>query len=689
MRTQFKILFITTAFLFLLSSVSGQSRTQHAIDSLYQVLETAQSDTLRAKVYSRISHLYWYRSLDTAMMYAERAYELVDGHDEKEYQLIKASALNSMGLILSNKKEDIDALKKLIECLNIYTKYDYALQAAYARGNIALIHRSQKDHHSAAEQFEAMRKVFEVETENQKANLAITDMNLSGSYLDMDKLDKALASALEGIKNSEGLGDKSLLGTLKSQAGRVLTAMQRYDEAQKYLEEGLALLLSTPDNTNTAVAYANLAIYADSLGKIKETISYSEKGYEYSQLSGESDTKEVFTALLAESYFDVGQHKKAYFFLNNLLNYRDSVFSEDKKRELHRLEIKQKDSEIALERQEKKLQEASNERKNYIIISIIGALLSAVVLALMFFKGRQKEKQSNKLLQEQKSEILQQNDELHRQSEEIATQRDFINENNKKLHSRNEQITKSIEAAKLIQQAMLPLADRMKECLNDYFVLYKPKDIVSGDFYWVNKVNDVVIIAAVDCTGHGVPGAFMSMIGNLLLENIVKVNKETNPQRILNELNEQTIKALQQENSQDLNGMDISLIALHELENEEFSLHFSGAKRPLYYYDEAENEMKVVKGTNKAIGGRQFAKQFEQNELTFKKGTLVYIGSDGFEDQHNRDNKKIGRLKLLKKLNDIHELPMHQQKEHLEGYLKNHMAGVHQRDDILLIGIKL
>lgn len=690
MRPVFLRIVISITFcLFFFQTVLAQT-DRREVDSLTNELNKLENDTLRAQTQIRLSHLYWYFSLDTALLYAQEAYNLVDGNDAPAYQIMKAHTLNSMGVSLMRQYEEIKALEKFFECIEIYTKYNKVVNIAYARGNLAIIHSTQKEYQAAAEEFVKVRQILENEPKSRQIeiNLAMVDSNLGDCYLNLDELEKALSSVLRSAENND-LPDKDLLGVLKSQAGLVLTVMGRFDEAKKYLEEGVALVEGQGDHVSIADVYENYAILEDSLGNSDNVIAYSTKGYEYSEKAGYSDSKDIFSELLAKNYAIKGDYTKAYQYLHTVLDFRDSVFNEDKKRELHRLEMKQKDAEIALERQEKKLQTAANERKNYVIISIIGALLSVIVLAFMFFKGRQKEKKSNTLLQEQKKEILQQNEELQQQSEEISTQRDFIEANNKVLNERNEQVTQSIEAAKLIQQAMLPFHDRIKGYLQNYFVVYKPKDIVSGDFYWVNKVDDVVIVAVVDCTGHGVPGAFMSMIGNLLLENIVMVNKETDPQTILNQLNDQTIKALQQENSQDLNGMDISLVSLRELENGEIFLSFSGAKRPLYYYDDVHKEMKVVKGTNKAIGGRQFDKQFEKNEITLKKDTLIYLGSDGFEDQHNENNKKIGRKRLLKELDAVHNLPMNKQKEHLESFLQHHMEGVHQRDDILLIGVKL
>lgn len=687
MRTK---LWLSCLLCFLGISVSEAQNTAATIDSLFQVLNTLQTDSARARVLTRLSYLYWYTSVDTSIMYSQQAYELVDGKKEKAYELLKANALNSMGVALSYRKEDVLALKKLIESIEIYARYDMQLNVAYGRGNIALIRSAQNDCESAVKEFLLMREIFEKEKDGmeKEMNLVVTASNLCGCYLKLKAFDKALESILPSAQN-DAFFDKPYLGVLKGQTGEALTTLRRFDEAKTYFDEGLKLVRSGNDNTHIASVYLGLAIWADSLGQAKQVIEYGETGYDYIEKAGENTIREGYLELLAKNYFAVGDFKNAYVFTDQLLELRDSIYTATREKELHQLQLQQKDAEIAIERKEKELQEESSQKKNYIIISVVGALCSAVILAMMFFRGRQKEKNSSNLLREQKNAILQQNEELQQQSEEIASQRDFIEENNKILHHRNEQITKSIQAAKLIQHAMLPYDSRVSTLLKEYFVIYQPKDIVSGDFYWVNQVNDTTIVAAVDCTGHGVPGAFMSMIGNLLLEEIIMINQHTSPSMILNRLNAQTIRALQQENTQDLNGMDIALVAIKPLENEQFSLHFSGAKRPLYYSLPEETTINSIKGTNKSIGGRQNEKQFEENELILPSGSMLYLGSDGFEDQHNTTNRKIGRTQLLKLLAQVKNEPLAVQKTYMQDFLQKHMKGVEQRDDILLMGIKL
>ena len=665
------------------SLVKGQANVK---DSLTQLLQTDLPDTTAAKVYVALSREYWYNSFDTALTFANKALELVNNKDTPAYLLQRADALNSKGVILHFKTDYTEALKCLFTCLEIYEKLKMPVPIAMARGNIALIYQAQKDYELAIEQHSEALKIFS--KENQRRSMAIAYINLSTLYMEVDKEEQALEMTRLGIQIGKEIKNNEILGIHKTQAGHVLMVMGQFDSAKTYLDDALALVSEGRNNYHIARCYGELGLLADSLNNFQDAINYGVKAYNHGLKSGSKDLLAISTALLAKAYQASGNHEKAYFFLEKKMAYQDTLFNEDKNKELHKLELAQKDAQIALERQQRELQSANNDRKNIIILSITGALLLSVVMAYMFFRGRQREKQDNLLLAAQKKEILQQNEELQQQSEEIATQRDAIEEKSLALHERNEQITQSIKAAQLIQQAMIPYESRVQTYLKEYFTFYKPKDIVSGDFYWINKVGNTVVAAAVDCTGHGVPGAFMSMIGNLLLDEIILVNKITNPAQILSELNQQVIRALHQKDNRDLNGMDVTLVSFELNDSNEVKLNFSGAKRPLYYYDHEQDKVEIVKGTNKAIGGHQNEKVFENQELTLYKGNMIYLGSDGIEDQHNFKNRKIGRTKFVELLEQVACLPAEKQKLEIEDFFTIYKEGVHQRDDVLLLGIR-
>ncbi|MBI4645128.1 MAG: SpoIIE family protein phosphatase [Bacteroidia bacterium] len=289
------------------------------------------------------------------------------------------------------------------------------------------------------------------------------------------------------------------------------------------------------------------------------------------------------------------------------------------------------------------------------------------------------------------TEIKEAEEEIKIQKEKLEAERLKVNEKNRKLwelsiaihkekenmekitkilEDKNRNIQDSITYAKKIQEAILPKISYIKDVLPDSFVLFKPRDIVSGDFYWFTDRYKFCMIAAADCTGHGVPGAFMSMIGNNLLNNIINENKIYKPADILNELDKNIIASLNQDiSSSSKDGMDIALCSI-ELRIQK--LTFAGANRPLLIVRKEDHAVEVIKGDQFPIGGHYSAKKI--------------FNTDQFG---GAKNKKFTIKRLQMVLLEIKNLPMHRQKEALDRLIENWKGKDEQIDDILMIGIRL
>jgi len=276
----------------------------------------------------------------------------------------------------------------------------------------------------------------------------------------------------------------------------------------------------------------------------------------------------------------------------------------------------------------------------------------------------------------------------------------------KQINLKNAAINGSIRYGLTIQKAMQISEDGLKQYF-DSFILSKPKDIVSGDFYWFsyqkNNLYDEdskylynnIYIAVVDCTGHGVPGAFMSMIGNRLLNSIVNEKKILEPSKILDELNIEVMNALQQSVTDNNDGMDISLAVIQQPEDSRIDRRkviFAGAKLPLVYYSKASNELQILRGDRQSIGGMKLRKEkteYMQHEVLLKIDDMIYMSSDGMKDQCDAERKRFGSARLYKLLGDNANEALSVQKQRLEYELLSFMAGVEQRDDITIVGLKL
>lgn len=265
-----------------------------------------------------------------------------------------------------------------------------------------------------------------------------------------------------------------------------------------------------------------------------------------------------------------------------------------------------------------------------------------------------------------------------------------IQEATKIIEEKSSNITKSILYAQKIQAAMLPQTEKIAEELPEHFILFRPKEIVSGDFYWCNRCDNKIFLIVGDCTGHGVPGAFLSTIGHMLLNKIILEKRVFNPALILAVLHEEVRVALRQQGKtrQANDGMDI---AVCQIDLNMQLILYAGARRPLYLVKTDKNELIKVTGDRRSIGGRQKEeiRRFTDHALTFSCGDMLYLSSDGLTDQHNRHNQKFSSSNLATTLQAIAHDSMESQQLRLVQALEQHQGEENQRDDITLFGARL
>ncbi len=297
----------------------------------------------------------------------------------------------------------------------------------------------------------------------------------------------------------------------------------------------------------------------------------------------------------------------------------------------------------------------------------------------LFNKTVEQDNERKKILENQNEKLEQmvivRTDEVLRQKSEIEL--------------KNRDILDNLQYAKRIQEAILPEIKLIYRTLQDSFIIYIPKDIVSGDFYSFAQKNDRVIIAASDCTGHGVTGAFMSMIGTSLLNQIINENGVTQPAEILTDLNAGIVEALKQSEGENEvhDGMDIALCSI-DLVNTK--LIYAGANRPLWVFK--NGEMSLVKPTKSAIGGYQSSRTevFTQHEIQLSKGDTIYLFTDGYADQFGGpEGKKMLSKRFREMLKEIQNLPMNEQEKYLLKAFNDWKGNVGQVDDVLVIGVRL
>jgi serine phosphatase RsbU (regulator of sigma subunit) len=308
-----------------------------------------------------------------------------------------------------------------------------------------------------------------------------------------------------------------------------------------------------------------------------------------------------------------------------------------------------------------------------------------------------KEKQKIQQLYEQ---LKQTNEEIKAQNEEILQQQAQIEQSNQLLSEKNQLIISSINYARQIQTALIPKVEEIQKLLPNSFVFYQPKDIVSGDFYWISDVSQKFgneegqqfMIASIDCTGHGVPGAFMSMLGSTFLNQIINIQGVTEVDAVLNELKTDIRTALRQETTQNKDGMDIALCLI---DKQKQMLEFAGAKTPIFYIQ--NNELYSISGDNIHIGGyyegnlfSSMKSQYTKHHIPLNKDMAFYMFSDGFRDQFGWKTRRKFLMKGFKELLlEVHQLPFEEQATIVGKTFEEWKGHLEQTDDVILIGFKV
>jgi serine phosphatase RsbU (regulator of sigma subunit) len=399
-------------------------------------------------------------------------------------------------------------------------------------------------------------------------------------------------------------------------------------------------------------------------------------------------------------YDKISNPTQAYLYYKAHINSRDSLFNEENTRKSIQAEMfykfERQQETVRIEQAKKdavyteKAQRQKVVRNFLLLVIVLGSILIAVILISL-----KKNRKINEDLRNHQNEILEKNEELQQQQEEILAQRDEIERKNLYLEQsrqiiadKNERMVSSIEYAQTIQEALLPNDEDLKNIFKDHFIIYIPKDIVSGDFYWISSSKNFTHVAVMDCTGHGVPGSFMSLIGNTLLNQIVNEWQIKNPALILENLHEQLRKALKQEETGTKLHASID-IGFLTIDYSAKKILYAGANRPLIIIN--QSGLNKIPGDIRSTGGFQpeHKRKFTNKEMDLVSPSSLYLTTDGFSDQMSPSKKKFGQRHLYDTLMQLYEKPLQAQKDILLNMFNNHKGGEDQIDDICVFGIKI
>ncbi|MDQ3048237.1 MAG: tetratricopeptide repeat protein [Bacteroidota bacterium] len=446
---------------------------------------------------------------------------------------------------------------------------------------------------------------------------------------------------------------------------------KQFPVAIQYLERGLALRTQMQDTSNIAINLVNMGEVYLKMGDQKKALDYFLRGVVLAEKIKYADLIRHCYKMISDIYLTQRNFEQAYLYYQKNVNLKDSIFNESSTRVVTEMEAKyqtekkqlqidnlNKESEI----QTAKLDEqAAKTRTLYIAIALFVVIIVVVVIG---YRGKQKANQI-----------------IFAQKEEVEKHRDMI-------QMKSKEVTDSIHYAKRIQGALLASDSLLQKFLPEYFILYKPKDIVSGDFYWANVIDNKLMLITADCTGHGVPGAFMSLLNITYLNEAVAEKKISSPDRVLDHVRERIISSLNPEGAETASrdGMD-AVLCVFDMKG--MWMRFACSNNPLWVI--RKNELIEFKPDKIPVGAHyDELKPFTLHTLGLRKGDIVYTFTDGYADQFGGEKgKKFKYRQLQELLLANHHHSMEEQKRIFEKTLSEWQGNLEQVDDILLIGIKV
>ncbi|MEW6774393.1 MAG: tetratricopeptide repeat protein, partial [Bacteroidota bacterium] len=539
-----------------------------------------------------------------------------------------ARHLGNIGNVYLDQGDYAKALEYYLNSLKINEEIGNKNEVARQLGNIGIVYHEQTNYAKALEYyFKSLKINEEIGNKNgQAANLG----NIGIVYHEQTNYTNALEYYFKVLKINEEIGNKQYQAANLGNIGRLYLDQKKFKEAENYLKQ------------------------AEQMNRELGTIYYLKDACQN----------------LSELYTQTGKFEKALYYYKEHIKYRDSVMSEEnqkaaiqkemqyqyekqrtadsisaaKQAEIHKAQIAQQQAEIKAKRNQQ--------------YALYGGLALVMIFA-GFMYNRYK--------------ITQ------RQKDIIAKQKKLVEEKNK-------EITDSILYAKRIQQAILPSQDKWQTLLPSSFVLYLPKDIIAGDFYWLQETHDYIFLAAADSTGHGVPGAMVSVVCSGALTKAVKEEGILDTGKILDRAREIVVERLSSDEQHLRDGMDICLVRINKRDKNK--IQFSGANRSLFIIT-PEKEVIELKGDKQPIGWYEEAFAFSQQEIILTQGSIMYLSTDGFSDQFGgAKGKKMGSKQLVEVLKNMQEHSIITQGEQLTQFFSNWKGEQFQVDDVTLIGVE-
>ena len=655
---------MTKFFLCLFIFTAGTSFAQNT-DSLWKVYDNnKQPDTNRLKAIHDIAWSYRNNKPDTAVLLAEQQLKLAQACKQKLYE---GRALNTMGVALMNKGNYLKSLEYYLSASKIFEETGFKKGVGGSYNNIGNIYKHLAQYSKALDYYFKSLKVYE-EIGN-KPGVGMCNMNVGIVYAEKRNYAEALNYFFKALKIKEELGDKESVAHSYSNIAEVYGNQYNYAKATEYHLKGLKIRKELGDKWGTAISYIGLGeLYLDQ-SDYKKTVAYNDSAIQVCKETGDINVERVAFQTLAEAYRRMGNYKQAFEAHVEFKKLTDSIFSAENSRQLGdmktKFEVEKKEAELKAKTDAQELINAAEKKKQrFILVLVSGVLLLVVVFAVFMYR---------------RFKITQ------RQKRIIELQKEKVEEQKNLIEQHQQEILDSITYAQRLQQAILPPQEFISRHVPDNFILYKPKDIVAGDFYWAEFINGKFHIAAADSTGHGVPGAMVSVVCSNALNRAVNEFQLTETGLILDKTRELVIETFKKSDKDVKDGMDISLLCIDQAQQKIF---WSGANNPLWYIE--DNEVKELKADKQPVGKSYDSKPFTTNAINYRAGITFYLFTDGLADQFGGPKGKKFKYKQFEELLvSVSVKTMQEQSDIINRKFDEWKGPLEQIDDVCVIGIKI
>jgi serine phosphatase RsbU (regulator of sigma subunit) len=666
--------FLFTLFIVLSQFAFSQTSSQFQveIDSLQNIIKNPPNDTTLIDAYSSWSAYLYSEVPAKGVEIAEEQLDVCDSilgsrtvsKAEKDY-IIQAqiTAKRNIGRAYSGLGKHELAVENLLSSLDLAEQINDQTYIADIQLIIGNVYYRQGLFEEALNYFEMSREVSEkIEDFNSLAGVYI---NMGNVYDDQGDDSTALVFHRKGLKIAEEHENYKICSSALNNIAGIYYFRDEMDSALVMLNQSITYLKEINAEVSMAVNMVNRGELYKEMGLLGEAKKSAFEALEIANRKGQAHIRIGAYDLLYKLYKEEGNYKEALAMKERHISLKDSVYNDELKQNVLRqsLEYEYEKEHLADSisfAKQKEVDDARNQAQldkeaNFRYLLYLG-LLAAIVVGILLFRNNKQKKKDNEIINRQKNEVEQ----------------------------KNQEITDSITYAKRIQQAILPPEDRMNDLLGNAFIYYHPKDIVAGDFYWIEQKGDLVIFAVADCTGHGVPGAMVSVVCHNALNRSVREFGLSNPAKILDKTNELVQETFSGSGEEVKDGMDISLCVL---DREKMLLQFSGANNGLYHI--SQGILTDIKADKQPIGSFSHATEFSCHEIKLEKGDTIYLSSDGFPDQFGGENGKKLKSKHFKRLlQEGSHLPCNEQKEKLQKSFNDWKGSFEQLDDVCVMGIR-